>query len=186
MHASPQNVQVFEALPQTQVLARSVLALLLGSIMVIFAHSSWVTVISGVTFLLIADGALGLLLQRHFARTSGDSWASWLLPMWSFNLGLGSMVLLAVTFNQHPLVAVVLAVVTAITTGVWLMAFLHSGAQVRRALFLWAVLLFLSAAALPIVWTLGLTPLDAWSPRILGGLKVLLGLLMLVLLKRSW
>ena len=184
MHAAPENPQLLGALPHTQLVARSLLAVLLGLLLVVFAHSPWVTVASGVTLMLIADGALGLMLYYRAAGTSDEPWSAWLRPIWSFNLGLGVMALLAVTLKQIPLAAVAVAVITAITTGVWLMTLLHSDPRLRRALLLWGALLFLSAAALPIVWALQLTPLDAWSPRLLGGMKVLFGLLMLVFLRR--
>lgn len=177
---------MFQVLPHVQVRARSILALLLGTGLLTFAHSPWVTVATGVTFLLMADGALGLALYHRAAGQADEPWSAWLRPVWSFNLGLGLMLLLGLTIMRLPLAAVVLAVLTAITTGVWLVTLLHSEPQLRRALLIWTVLLFFSTAALPVVWTLGLTPLDAWSPRVLGGTKVLLGLLMLLFLSRSW
>lgn len=184
MQAAPESAQVMEALLHTQVRARSLLALLLGGVLVVFAHSPWVTVPSGVAFLLLADGALGLLLHRRIAGRAGDPRGAWLLPLWSFNVGLSLLALLAVTLRQVPLAPVVIALVAAVTTGFWLTALSQGAPWVRRALLAWAALLFLSAVALPVVWTLQLTPLDAWSPRLLGAVKVLLGLLMLVFLKR--
>ncbi|MFB9991450.1 hypothetical protein ACFFLM_05635 [Deinococcus oregonensis] len=170
-----------------QVVARSILAVCLGLALVIFAPSPRVTVVSGVTWMLIADGALGLWFDRRVARAGqdDDSWSTGLRPLWSFNLGMGLMMLLAITLNRPALAAGVIAVATAITTGMWWVTRLHSEARLQRALLIWAALLFLSAAALPVVWTLQLTPLDAWSPRILGALKVFLGLLMLLVLHRS-
>lgn len=184
----PQDVPVLGLSPQTQVLGRSILAVFLGVLLVVFAHSPLVTVASGVTLMLIADGALGLVLYRRVALAGDvdDPWSAWLRPLWSFNLGIGLMMLLAITLQQRPLAVVVMAVVAAITTGVWFVTLVHSEARLQRALLMWAALLFLSAAALPVVWTLQLTPLDAWSPRLLGLLKVVLGVLMLVMLKRSW
>lgn len=168
-----------------QVRARSVLALLLGGALVVFAHSPWVTVPSGVAFLLLADGALGLLLHRRIAGWANHPQGAWLLSLWGFNVGLSLLALLAVTLGRAPLAPVVIALVAAVTTGFWLMALSQSAPWVRRALLTWAALLFVSAAALPVVWTLQLTPWDVWSPRLLGVVKVLLGLLMLVFLRRS-
>lgn len=186
MHGAPNHARMFEALPHTQVLARSVLALLLGTGLVAFAHSPWVTVINGVTLLLMADGALGLVLYRRAAGSADEPWSAWLRPLWSFNCGLSLMLLLGLTILHVPLTTVVIGVLTAVTTGVWWVTLLHSKPRLYRALLIWTTLLFVSAAALPVVWTLGLTPLDAWSPRVLGGMTVLLGLLMLLFLRRSW
>ncbi|UQN08276.1 hypothetical protein [Deinococcus sp. QL22] len=185
---SSENVSMFGLSPQTQVVARSILAVFLGVLLMVFAHSPLVTVASGVTLMLIADGALGLVLYRRVALAgdADDPWSVWLRPLWSVNLGIGLLMLLAITLQQRPIAVVVMAVVTAITTGVWFITLLHSEARLQRALLIWAALLFLSAAALPVVWTLQLTPLDAWSPRLLGLLKVVLGLLMLLMLRRSW
>lgn len=178
-----------QAQEHVQVFARSVLAVGLGLALVIFAQSPQVTVISGVTWMLIADGAVGLWLYRR-ALLAGqgqvdDPWSAWLRPLWSFNLGMGVMMMLAITLDRPSLAAGVMALATAITTGVWWVTRQHSEARLKQALLIWAALLFLSAVALPVVWTLHLTPLDAWSPRLLGALKVLLGLLMLLVLHRS-
>jgi len=176
---------MFPAHENVQVLARSILAIFLGTILVVFAQSPLVTVASGVALMLIADSAVGLALYSRGARAglADDPWSTWLRPLWGFNLGINLMMLLAL--QHRPLVAVVIAVTTAITTGVWLITLLQSEARLQGALLLWAALLFVSATALPVVWTLQLTPLDAWSPRLLGIIKVLLGLLMMLALKRS-
>lgn len=170
-----------------QVFARSVLAVCLGLALVVFAQLPQVTVVSGVTWMLIADGALGLWFYQRalLAGQADEPWSVWLRPLWSFNLGMGLMMLLAIMLDRLSLAAGVMAVATAITTGVWWVTRLYSGARLQQALLIWAALLFFSAAALPVVGMLHLTPFDAWSPRLLGALKILLGLLMLLVLRRT-
>lgn len=160
--------------PAAQTIARSLLSLVLGSSLILFAHSPWVTVVTGTLTLLAADGSLGLLLQRR-----GVPSPTRLLMLWSFNLGLSLMLLLVIFVRQQPLGLLVLALMAAVTTGVWHTAVRPAEPPVRRALGLWTGLLFLSAAALPTAWTLGLTPQDPWSPRLVGALHCLLGGLML-------
>ncbi|WP_412027960.1 hypothetical protein [Deinococcus yunweiensis] len=161
-------------LPATQTLARSVLSVLLGSGLIVFAHLPGVTVVTGTLALLAADGGLGLCLQRRIGPPPTR-----LLMLWTFNLTLCLLLLLVIFVRQQPLGLGVLALMAAVTTGVWRTAAQQADRPVRRALELWTGLLFLSAAAVPTAWLLGLTPQDPWSPRVVGTLHCLLGGLML-------
>lgn len=163
----------------TQLRARALLSVLLGSGLMLFAHLPAVTVVTGTLALVMADGGLGLLLQRRRSPLPTP-----LLMMWSFNLGLTLMLLLVIYVRLQGLGVLVLAVTGAVATGVWLAATWDLARAHRRVVTWWTTLLSLTAVSLPVAWTLNLTAQDAASPRLIGALRLGLGSLMLHDLRR--
>lgn len=157
-----------------QLRARALLAVLLGGALMVFAHLPAVTVVTGTLALLMADGGLGLFLQRRRSPLPTP-----LLMMWSFNLGLTLMLLLIIYVRLQGLGVLVLAITGAVATGVWLAATWNLAHAQRRVLTWWTTLLSLTAVSLPVAWTLNLTAQDTASPRLIGALCLGLGGLML-------
>jgi len=179
MPPARQPLPAFAGFPRAPLLARSVLVVAMGALLLWGGSASWTTLTSATTLLLFSDGVLGILLRHDPLPESLHLAFAWLRQMWQVNLTLTTAALLAALLNPSLLVTTVIVIMTALTASFWLVAFVWSEGSQRRALLGWICTLFVAGAFLRLSPTLPASSEGLMDLRGLGAAFLLLGCLMM-------